>query len=133
MLCQPLVIITTSRGCHVYFFTEEAHPGRILAGRYAPAPDETNGRKRLVKFIETLGTGRQVVSAGSRHPSGKRYRFPGDATYADIPTLMVVQYWAVMLPTVWTRSGALSVPKNGRSVKGTPPLQRETIIQKFEF
>lgn len=95
-LTQLLVIVTSGRGCHVYFFTEEAPPGRTLAGRYAPAPDEANGRKRLFKFIETLGTGRQVVSAGSRHPNGQRYRFShglGRGTrYEDIPTLTAEEY-----------------------------------------
>ena len=95
-LRQPLVIVTSGRGCHVYFFTEEAYPGRTLAGRYAPAPDETNGRKRLFKFIETLGTGRQVVSAGSRHPSGQRYRFSRGTRYEDIPTLTEEQYQALV-------------------------------------
>lgn len=96
-LCQPLVIVTSGRGCHVYFYTEEAHPGRILAGRYAPAPDEANGRKRLFKFIETLGTGRQVVSAGSRHPGGQRYRFSRGTRYEDIPTLTEEQYQALLI------------------------------------
>lgn len=95
-LRQPLVIVTSGRGCHVYFYTEEAHPGRTLAGRYAQAPDEANGRKRLVKFIETLGTGRQVVSAGSRHPSGQRYRFSRGTRYEDIPILTEEQYQALV-------------------------------------
>lgn len=99
-LSQPLVIVTSGRGCHVYFFIEEEHPSRTLAGRYAPAPDEANGRKRLFKFIETLGTGRQVVSAGSRHPNGQRYRFShglGRGTrYEDIPTLTAEQYQALV-------------------------------------
>lgn len=95
-LRQPLVIVTSGRGCHVYFFTGEEHPGRTLAGRYAPAPDEANGRKRLFKFIETLGTGRQVVSAGSRHPSGQRYLFSRGTRYGDIPTLTGEQYQALV-------------------------------------
>lgn len=94
-LRQPLVIVTSGRGCHVYFFTGEEHPGRTLAGRYAPAPDEANGRKRLFKFIETLGAGRQVVSAGSRHPGGQRYRFSRGTRYEDIPTLTQEQYQAL--------------------------------------
>lgn len=97
-LRPPLVIVTSGRGCHVYFFTEEEYPGRTLAGRYAPG--EANGRKRLFKFIETLGTGRQVVSAGSCHPNGQRYRFshgPGRGTrYEDIPTLTAEQYQALV-------------------------------------
>lgn len=95
-LPQPLVIVTSGRGCHAYFFTEEAIPGRTLAGRYAPDPDDTNGRKRLFKFIETLGTGRQVVSAGSRHPSGQHYRFSRGVRYEDIPTLTAEQYQALV-------------------------------------
>lgn len=96
MLCQPLVIVTSGRGCHVYFFIGEEHPGRTLAGRYAPAPDDTNGRKRLVKFIETLGRGRQVVSAGSHHPGGQRYQFSRGTRYEDIPTLTQEQYQALV-------------------------------------
>ena len=96
VLCQPLVIVTSGRGCHVYFYTEEAHSGRTLAGRYVLAPDADNGRKRLVKFIETLGTGRQVVSAGSRHPSGQRYRFSRGIRYEDISTLTAGQYQALV-------------------------------------
>ena len=95
-LRQPLVIVTSGRGCHVYFYTTEAHPGRTLAGRYALVEDAANGRKRLVKFIETLGAGRQVVTAGSRHPNGQRYRFSGGTCYEDIPTLTAAQYQALI-------------------------------------
>ena len=95
-LCQSLVIVTSGRGCHVYFYTTEAHPGRTLAGRYAPVDNAANGRKRLVKFIETLGTGRQVVTAGSRHPNGQRYRFSRGIHYEDIPTLTAAQYQALV-------------------------------------
>lgn len=95
-LRQPLVIVTSGRGCHVYFYTAEAHHGRTLAGCYAPMPGAVNGRKRLVKFIETLGEGRQVVSAGSRHPSGQRYRFSRGTRYEDIPTLTTAQYQALV-------------------------------------
>lgn len=95
-LRQPLVIVTSGRGCHVYFYTAEAHPGRTLAGRYVPIPGAGHGRKRLVKFIETLGNGRQVVSAGSRHPSGQRYRFGRGTCYEDIPTLTAEQYQALV-------------------------------------
>ena len=52
--------------------------------------------RQLDPFIETLGRGRQVVCAGSRHPGGKRYRFLGDAGYADIPTLDPEQYRALV-------------------------------------
>ena len=95
-LCQPLVIVTSGRGCHVYFFTGEDHPGRTLAGRYALAPDTANGRKRLFKFIETLGAGRQVVSAGSRHPNGQHYRFSRGIRYEDIPALTAGEYQALV-------------------------------------
>ncbi|MCL4266119.1 MAG: bifunctional DNA primase/polymerase [Anaerolineae bacterium] len=93
---QPLATVVSARGYHVYFFTSEAHPGRTLAGRYVQTLNETNGRKRLFKFIETLGTGRQVVSAGSRHPSGHRYRFGPGTGYEDIPTLTAGQYQALV-------------------------------------
>ncbi|MCP5353519.1 MAG: bifunctional DNA primase/polymerase [Chromatiales bacterium] len=95
-LRQPLVIVTSGRGCHVYFYTTEAHSGRTLAGCYAPVEDAANGRKRLVKFIETLGTGRQVVTAGSRHPNGQCYRFSRGTCYEDIPTLTAAQYQALV-------------------------------------
>lgn len=95
-LCQPLVIVTSGRGCHVYFYTEEPYPGQTLAGRYAPVPDAASGRKRLFKFIETLGAGRQVVSAGSRHPGGQRYRFSRGTRYEDIPTLTAEAYQALV-------------------------------------
>jgi hypothetical protein len=91
---QPLVVVESGRGCHVYFYTETAYPGRTLAGRYGRADhsEHSHGRKRLFKFIETLGQGRQVVSAGSWHPRGKRYRFQGDGRYADIPLLSAGEY-----------------------------------------
>jgi len=92
LIHEPLTIVTSGRGYHVYFFTEEAYPGCTLAGRFGEAKPPANGRKRLFKFIETLGQGRQVVTAGSRHPSGHRYRFRGQATYADIPYLSAEQY-----------------------------------------
>jgi hypothetical protein len=83
LLRRPLVTVASARGYHVYFYTEEAHPGRLLAGRYGAA----NGRKRLFKFIETLGERRQVVAAGSRHPAGCRYRFLDEMSYQDIPLI----------------------------------------------
>jgi hypothetical protein len=83
MLRRPLTIVASGRGYHVYFYTETAQPGRVLAGRYG----EANGRTRLFKFIETLGERRQVVAAGSRHPAGRRYRFVEEAGYGDIPLI----------------------------------------------
>lgn len=115
---QPLVVVDSGRGCHVYFYTETAYPGRTLAGRYGDADgvehSRRNGRKRLFKFIETLGQGRQVVSAGSRHPAGKRYRFRSDARYSDIPLLGADVYQRLLAlsrtfdarPLRPTRSGA---------------------------
>ncbi|MBK8989847.1 MAG: bifunctional DNA primase/polymerase [Chloroflexi bacterium] len=95
-LRQPLVSVTSGRGCHVYFYTIEAHPGRTLAGRYDPMPDAPHDRKRLVRFIETLGNGRQVVSAGSRYPGGQRYRFSRGTRYEDVPTLTTEQVQALV-------------------------------------
>ncbi|MFZ1398054.1 MAG: bifunctional DNA primase/polymerase [Candidatus Promineifilaceae bacterium] len=92
LIHEPLTIVTSGRGYHVYFYTDEAYPGCTLAGKYGEASPLENGRKRLFKFIETLGQGRQVVTAGSRHPSGHRYRFRSQATYADIPYLRREQY-----------------------------------------
>jgi hypothetical protein len=95
-LRQPPVVVSSGRGYHVYFFLEEADAGRTLAGRYTPVTTPDDGRRRLVKFIETLGTGRQVVSAGSRHPSGRKYHFCRGAGYGDIPTLTRLQYKAML-------------------------------------
>lgn len=92
LITEPLVIVASGRGYHVYFYTHEAYSGCTLAGRYGDAAPPANGRKRLFKYIETLGEGRQVVSAGSRHPSGRRYRFYSQATYVDIPHLSAEQY-----------------------------------------
>ena len=90
LIPEPMTVVTSGRGYHVYFYTDEAYPGYTLAGKYGKT--SANGRKRLFKFIETLGQGRQVVTAGSRHPSGHRYRFRSQATYADIPYLSAEQY-----------------------------------------
>ncbi|MCI0575492.1 MAG: bifunctional DNA primase/polymerase [Chloroflexi bacterium] len=91
-LPEPPVVVATARGYHVYFYTTSEERSRTLAGRY-----ETDQRpRRLLKFIETLGRGRQVVSAGSRHPSGRRYRFLGQAGYEAIPTLTDGQYQALV-------------------------------------
>lgn len=92
---EPLVIVGSGRGYHVYFFTETAYPGCTLAGAYGEVP-RSSGRKRLFKFIETLGEGRQVVSAGSRHPSGQQYCFRSQATYAGIPLLRPAAYEALV-------------------------------------
>lgn len=78
------VTVTSGRGYHVYFYTRDDHRSRTLAARYSTGAD---GRKRLHKFIETLGRGRQVVTPGSRHPNGHRYRFVTVANYDDIPRL----------------------------------------------
>lgn len=93
--CRP-VIVASARGYHVYCFTTVAHQGRALAGKYRAVSGQENGRQRLLKFIETLGCGRQVVSAGSRHPSGKRYRFLNGTQYGDIPFLTEAQYQALL-------------------------------------
>lgn len=116
-LNEPLVVVTSGRGCHVYFYTEAEHPGRALAGRYT---DTANGRKRLGKFIETLGTGRQVVSAGSRHPGGKQYRFSRGTCYEDIPTLTTAQYQALV---AISKSFDERPAKPERSLSA-PPLKR---------
>jgi hypothetical protein len=83
------VIVTSGRGYHVYFYTHDAHRSRTLAGQYSVGED---GRTRLHKFIEVLGQGRQVVSAGSRHPNGRRYRFLTVAAYPNIPRLAERQW-----------------------------------------
>lgn len=90
---QPLVIVASARGYHVYFFSDETCPGQTVAGRLVLV----NGRRRLVKFIETLGQGRQVVAAGSRHPTGQRYRFLTDAGYGHIPHLSAADYQRLLV------------------------------------
>jgi hypothetical protein len=90
-LPAPPVVVTSARGYHVYIYSAKPVPGQTLAARRV----RENDRWRLVKFIETLGPGRLVVTAGSRHPSGQRYTFlsPADSeatgitTYAQIPLL----------------------------------------------
>ncbi|MCB8980751.1 MAG: bifunctional DNA primase/polymerase [Ardenticatenaceae bacterium] len=119
LVAEPLVIVTTGRGYHIYFYTEEAYPGGTLAGKYGEASPPGNGRKRLFKFIETLGTGRQVVTAGSRHPLGHRYRFRGQATYTDIPYLSAEQYQRLV---AFSR-GFDQRPKPAQRKKITPPKQ----------
>jgi hypothetical protein len=97
---QP-VIVSSGRGYHVYVYTTAPVRGQTLAARReqlaGPGDRHSAGRWRLVKYIETLGTGRLVVTAGSRHPSGRRYTFfpaTGDGAidtavtaYAQIPLL----------------------------------------------
>jgi hypothetical protein len=90
--CLP-VIVSSGRGYHVYYYTTDDHRSRVLAGCYS---EQEDGRKRLHKFIETLGQGRQVVTAGSRHPTGCRYRFLTTATYADIPRLTDHQWQQIV-------------------------------------
>lgn len=80
---KQMVIIASNRGYHVYLYIPHPHRGCTLAGRIT----QVNGRPRLHKFIETIGTRRQVVTAGSRHPSGWRYRFAGPYDYRHIPIL----------------------------------------------
>lgn len=89
---QPLVVVSSGRGYHVYFFTDEAYPSRTLAGKYGRSSPSVHGRVRLFKFIETLGEGRQVVTAGSHHPSGRRYSFFSQASYTSIPHLSEAAY-----------------------------------------
>jgi hypothetical protein len=116
---EPLTIVTSGRGYHVYFYTDEAYPGCTLAGKYGEVSSPANGRKRLFKFIETLGQGRQVVTAGSRHPSGHRYRFRSQATYTDIPYLSAEKYQQlVALSRCFDQR-----PKQPQRKKITPPKQ----------
>jgi hypothetical protein len=85
---EQMVIVASNRGYHVYLYVATACRGRTLAGRII----EVNGRPRLCKFIETIGIRRQVVTAGSRHPSGWHYRFLGPFDYRHIPTLTEIQF-----------------------------------------
>lgn len=119
LVAEPLVIVTSGRGYHVYFYTDETYPGCTLAGRYGAAKPPGNGRKRLFKYIEILGEGRQVVTAGSRHPSGHRYRFRGQATYADIPYLSAEQYQQLV---TYSRSFDQRQPPQRKKITPPKPL-----------
>ncbi len=95
-LGRPLPIVSSGRGCHVFFFTEAEYPGRIMAGRYDQIPGAGRGHQRLVTFIETLGAGRQVMASGSRQPNGQRYRFY-QGRLKHIPSLNAEQYRSLLL------------------------------------
>ncbi|MCP5008527.1 MAG: bifunctional DNA primase/polymerase, partial [Aestuariibacter sp.] len=82
-----LVIVTSGRGYHVYFYVPDEMGSRTLAARRV----EVNGRARLRKYIETIGRRKQIVSAGSRHPNGRQYQFYGAASYEDIPAINMKQ------------------------------------------
>lgn len=82
-LSQRPVVVASGRGYHAYVLTAKEQRSRTLAGRV----EEEGGRRRLIKFVELLGRGRQVVAAGCRHPGGRRYRFRDGAGYGDIPLL----------------------------------------------
>lgn len=84
---DDLVIVNSGRGYHIYFYVPDEMGSRTLAGRRVVE----NGCSRLLKFIETIGRHKQVVSAYSRHPSGAHYRFYSLAGYEEIPTLTVMQ------------------------------------------
>jgi hypothetical protein len=112
------VIVSSGRGFHVYFYIPEEEAGRTLAARYSLE----NGRRRLHKFIETLGRGRQVVTAGSRHPSGRRYRFVGPGRYGDIPLLSVRAYLGLV---------ALSESFDERPRRAAPTSRRPAGFDKL--
>lgn len=92
IIAEPPVVVSSGRGYHIYFFTDEPYPSCTLAGKYGQTRSSVYGRMRLIKFIETLGEGRQVVTAGSYHPSGRRYSFYSQATYTNIPHLAEAAY-----------------------------------------
>lgn len=82
---SPLVVVTSGKGYHVYFYTKSEKP----AQRVAVAEDGS-------VLIETIGRRKQVVTPGSLHPSGKQYKFASDAKYQDIPTVTSEQYNALI-------------------------------------
>ncbi len=84
---HDLLIVTSGRGYHAYFYVPDEMGSRTLAGRRIVE----NGRPRLQKIIETIGRRKQVVSAGSRHPNGGNYCFYGTADYEDSPTVGMKQ------------------------------------------
>lgn len=85
---QPLVIVASGKGYHAYFYTPTEKRSKTLAAEQVTE----DGRTKTLKFIETIGRQKTVVTPGSRHPSGKRYKFASKAKYADIPTITEKQY-----------------------------------------
>lgn len=85
----PLVVVTSGKGFHVYFYTQTEKTAQRLA--------LSEDRQVL---IETIGRRKQVVTPGSLHPSGKRYKFASEAKYADIPTVTNSQYKALAAAAV---------------------------------
>lgn len=94
--CHPLVVVSSGRGYHVYFYTEHSPRSQTLAADCVLMDPGHNGRGSLRKFIELLGSGRQVVSVGSLHHNGKRYQFCGHVDYQHIPTVSLEQYQLLM-------------------------------------
>ncbi len=81
----PLVVVTSGKGYHAYFYTKSEKP----AQRVAVAEDGS-------VLIETIGRRKQVVTPGSMHPSGKQYKFASATKYQDIPTVTSEQYSALI-------------------------------------
>ena len=95
IVTHMLVIVSSGRGFHAYFYVPDEMGSRTLAGRRVVENGHfgklSAGRSRSQKFIETIGRGKQVVSAGSRHPNGGRYRFYSSVGYDAIPSITIGQ------------------------------------------
>jgi len=91
VMLQSPVIVTTGKGYHLYIITDEKQPH----GTYAAEIVRDGDKNRQEIIIEVRGEHQQVVSPGSRHPSGKRYELQaGDL--ANIPTISSNDYQQLM-------------------------------------
>jgi hypothetical protein len=129
-LARPLVIVTSGRGYHAYFYVPREEGSRLLAGRY----ETENGRRRLRKFVELLGRGRQIVSAGSRHPSGRRYCFL-DGGYNAIPIVSEAGYEALLAASraIDERPASQASPARRRPVRQLPGDVRDCLAYARRF
>ena len=82
------VIVKTSKGYHVYLFTDAPQNHNKVAMK--PVQGD-NGRSNFLTLIEIIGEGRQVVSAGSKHPAGGQYELIAGGL-ANIPTVGSAEY-----------------------------------------
>ena len=89
------VIIKTGKGYHVPVITEKPQEHGIIAGE--PVQDG-NGRDRTDVIIEIRGKGQQVVSHGSKHPSGGQYKIIAGESLANIPHISGDQYQQLVEP-----------------------------------
>jgi len=90
---RELVTVSTGKGYHVYIVTRQPHTDRTLAAR--PVTDSA-GKTREEVLIEIRGDRQQVVTPGSLHPSGRRYKLISNTKFDDIPQVTEDQYQALV-------------------------------------